>query len=303
MIKRIKRHWIQISVVLGVFLLFLANAVGVFELVLALDESSISFPAVVRSTEFAVLLAIGVILSVTLPMLNPIWASVITFVSMAPVFYLGFLPSPQRTLVPLEYSLLTILMLFVVHVLISFFSETHKKQQFVEAFAQYVPPQVADRILEGESRELSVMFCDVHNFTGISEQIGPKQLAQLLNTLFTPLTEVLYKHHATIDKYIGDAIMAFWGAPIEDPNHAQHALTAALEMQEVIKKLGPVFKENGWPELTMGIGINTGVMNVGNMGSRYRMAYTVIGDAVNLAARLEQGDFIVRSAGRGSGAV
>jgi adenylate cyclase len=199
-------------------------------------------------------------------------------------------------LVPIEYSLLTVLMLFVVNVMISYYTETSKKQRLMEAFSHYVPPEVVARIshdpdrftLEGESRELSVMFSDVHNFTGIAEDLGPKQLADLLNALFTPLTEVLYKHHATIDKYIGDSIMAFWGAPLEDPRHAQNALSAALEMQEVVKRLAPVFRERGWPELTMGIGINTGVMNVGNMGSKYRMAYTVIGDAVNLASRLQQ---------------
>ena len=250
MFKRITRHWRHISIVLAVLLLFIANAVGVFELVLDVDERTISFLAVVRSTEFLVLLGLGVVLSIALPLLKPVWASLMTVVATGPIYYLKFLPSAPQSLISLEYSLLTVLMLFVVHVLISFFTETLKKQRLIEAFAQYVPPQVAEQIsrdperfnLEGESRELSVMFCDVHNFTGIAEQVGPKQLAYLLNTLFTPLTEVLYKHHATIDKYIGDAIMAFWGAPIEDPKHAQHALTAALEIQEVVKQLGPGFQ-------------------------------------------------------------
>lgn len=296
MLDLIKKHWTQIALVLGVFALFIANAVGVFELLLDIHDTSSSLTAVLHSREFAILLGVGVILSVALPVLSPIKASILTLIATVPVFYVGYLPSPQRSLIPLEYSLLTILMLFVVNVLFSYFSESHKKQKLIQAFSQYVPTHVVAELshdpdklaLEGEAREMSVMFCDVHNFTGISEELSPRQLARLLNTLFTPLTEVLYKHNATIDKYIGDAIMAFWGAPIDDPDHARNALAAALELQDAVTHLGTTFRQQGWPELTVGIGINTGVMSVGNMGSKYRMAYTVIGDAVNLASRLQE---------------
>ena len=294
--KKLKSRWIQILIVLGVFLLFLANAVGLFELILDVRDKSTSIVAAVRTPQFVVLIVIGVIMSLALPVLSPIRASILTVVSMVPVFYLEYVPAQARSLIPLEYSLLTLLMLFVVHVLIRDFTETHNKQKLVAAFEQYVPPEVVAHIsnnpdkfnLGGEARELTIMFCDVHNFTSIAERVGPEQLAQLLNTLFTPLTEVLYKHHATIDKYIGDAIMAFWGAPIDDPRHAQNALSAAIEMQEVVESLGPVFDSKGWPRLTVGIGLNTGVVSVGNMGSKYRMAYTAIGDAVNLASRIQE---------------
>lgn len=305
MLTLFKRHWVQIAVILSVFGLFVANAVGVLGLILGVADSDLSHMAILRSPEFILLIIVGITLSVSLPLLDPLKASALMLATMAPIGYMGSLSPLARkelglpmeaSLVPLEYSLFTILMLFVANVLITYFAETSKKQRLIEAFGQFVPPQVAAQIsqnpeqftLEGESRELSVMFCDVHNFTGMAEQLGPKQLAQLLNTVFTPLTEVLYKHHATIDKYIGDAIMAFWGAPIEDPFHARNAVSAAVEMQDVVKQLAPTFERNGWPELTIGIGINTGVMNVGNMGSKYRMAYTVIGDAVNLAARLQE---------------
>ena len=232
----LQSRWVQILLVFGVLVLFVANAVGIFELVLDVGESSTSFSAAVRTPQFLVLVLIGVVMSLALPVLSPIRACILTVVSLVPVFYLEFAPDQSRSLIPLEYSLLTILMLFVVHILISFFTEAHNKQKLVEVFGQYVPPEVVQRIsenpgkfnLEAEARELTVMFCDVHNFTGIAERVGPEQLAQLLNTLFTPLTEVLYKHHATIDKYIGDAIMAFWGAPMDDPQHAQNALTAAI---------------------------------------------------------------------------
>jgi len=196
---------------------------------------------------------------------------------------------------PMEYSLLMILILFAVNVLTSYFSETHKKQELINIFGQYVPPEVAlmlskdpDAVtLAGEARQLTVMFCDIHDFTTISEGMEPRQLTSMLNNLFTPLTSVLYKHHGTIDKYMGDAIMAFWGAPLEDPDHAGNAVRAAFEIQEVLGELSPKFREYGWPAISMGIGINTGWANVGNMGSKFRMAYTAVGDAVNLASRLE----------------
>jgi adenylate cyclase len=166
----------------------------------------------------------------------------------------------------------------------------------MEAFGHYVPPELvpvisqheADSSLKGEAREMTVMFCDVHDFTSISGRLEPKQVAQLLNALFTPLTSIVHKYAGTIDKYMGDAIMAFWGAPLPDAEHAAHGVMAALEIQEALAELGLSFQKLGWPAVTMGIGINTGIMCVGNMGSEFRMAYTVVGDAVNLAARLQE---------------
>jgi len=101
------------------------------------------------------------------------------------------------------------------------------------------------------------------------------------------MTRIIHKHRGTIDKYIGDAIMAFWGAPLADPDHARHAVLAAMEMQSVLAELRPQFMARGWPEIRIGVGVNTGIMSVGNMGSQFRMAYTVMGDAVNLGSRLE----------------
>jgi adenylate cyclase len=108
-----------------------------------------------------------------------------------------------------------------------------------------------------------------------------------MNEYLTPMTRIIHKHRGTIDKYIGDAIMAFWGAPLADPDNARHAILAALEMQEALGSLREKFEADGWPEIRIGVGINTGSMSVGNMGSEFRMAYTVMGDSVNLASRLE----------------
>ena len=181
------------------------------------------------------------------------------------------------------------------NVVASYFNETHKKQQLVEIFAQYVPPELARSIgkepgqleMRTEARELTVMFCDVHRFTAISEQLDPQELAELLNTILSPLTRIIHRHKGTIDKYMGDAIMAFWGAPVHDAQHQANAVSAAFEMQEALANLRRRFRARGWPEIHMGIGINSGLMNVGNMGSEYRVAYTAIGDAVNLASRLQ----------------
>ncbi|TDJ23763.1 MAG: adenylate/guanylate cyclase domain-containing protein, partial [Gammaproteobacteria bacterium] len=144
-----------------------------------------------------------------------------------------------------------------------------------------------DFAIDGENREMTVLFSDVRGFTTISEGMDPKQLVELMNALLTPMTRVIHKNRGTIDKYMGDAIMSFWGAPLRDPEHARHALDAALDMMDELKIMQMEFKERGWPEVNMGIGLNTGNMNVGNMGSEFRVAYTVLGDAVNLGSRLE----------------
>lgn len=183
----------------------------------------------------------------------------------------------------------------MVNVLISYFIEIQSRQKLIESFGQYIPPHLVNELsrlpkklsLEGESRILTVFFCDLLSFTSISEQLNPKQLNMLLNEYFTVMTEILFKHEGTIDKYIGDAIMAFWNAPTQQQAHAQRSVEAALEMDFAIKELAKSFIARGWPGPKMGIGINTGRANVGNMGSKHRMTYTAIGDAVNLASRIE----------------
>jgi len=141
--------------------------------------------------------------------------------------------------------------------------------------------------LASEKRELSVLFSDIRGFTWISEKLDAAELSGLLNRFLTPMTEVVHEFKGTIDKYMGDAIMAFWGAPILDLNHASNAVSAGLEMLKALEKLNVKFVAEGLPELKIGVGVNTGTMSVGNMGSRFRRAYTVLGDSVNLGSRLE----------------
>lgn len=198
-------------------------------------------------------------------------------------------------IVPLAPSILFVIAAFVMHILYGLLVESRSKRHLSKMFGQYVPPELVDEMdrsnakisLEGESRDMSVLFSDVRGFTSLSEGLEPKELTQLMNEFLTPLTRSIHERRGTIDKYMGDAIMAFWGAPLPDEEHASHAVAAALDMIAIMHHLAPHFREKGWPELRVGVGVNTGVMNVGNMGSSFRMAYTVLGDAVNLGSRLE----------------
>jgi len=183
-----------------------------------------------------------------------------------------------------------------VGLLAQYLTEARSRRQLKAVFGQYVPPEIVDEMsrnpdeefsVEGESREMSVLFCDIRSFTTISESLAADELKKLLNFFFTPMTRIIFEKRGTIDKYVGDMIMAFWGAPVHDPGHRQHAVETALGMLDKVVEMRPELSARNWPEINIGIGINTGMMNVGDMGSEYRRAYTVIGDAVNLGSRLE----------------
>jgi adenylate cyclase len=134
---------------------------------------------------------------------------------------------------------------------------------------------------------MTVLFADIRNFTSIAETRTPQDLKDLINAYFTRMTICIQDKRGTVDKYVGDAIMAFWGAPVRDAEHARRALECGLEMQKALRELDPMFAKKGWPALHIGVGLNCGTMSVGDMGSQFRRSYTVMGDAVNLASRLE----------------
>ncbi len=196
---------------------------------------------------------------------------------------------------PLAPLLVVVLMLNLLYMVLGFLEETQRRAQIHSMFGQYVAPAHIDRLLDhpeqasfdGESKEMTVLFSDVRSFTTISEKLSAQSLKQLLNRYFTPITKIIFDNQGTIDKYVGDMVMAFWGAPLGDPQHAEHALDAALLMLQKVDELKGEFGADGLPRIDVGIGVNSGPMNVGDMGSSYRRAYTVLGDAVNLASRLE----------------
>lgn len=171
--------------------------------------------------------------------------------------------------------------------------EEKEKRRVRGAFQQYVSPEVIRRLLENPEKvrprkiEITTLFSDVRGFTSIAERMDAQELAHLLNDYFTQMTRIVFTNQGTLDKYIGDAVMAFWGAPFEEPNHSQRACRAALDMQRGLRELRADWRKQGKPLLEIGIGINTGFASVGIMGSVGRHNYTAIGDAVNLAARLE----------------
>lgn len=176
-----------------------------------------------------------------------------------------------------------------------FFFEEREKKKVRGVFQQYLAPSLINQLLEnpellqlgGEEKELTVMFSDIRGFTTLSEGLPPAKLVGLLNEYLSEMTDTLFKHWGTLDKYIGDAIMAFWGAPYPQPDHAQRACLAALEMISVLRNLQAGWEAEGRPRIDIGVGINTGPVLIGNMGSRHRFNYTIMGDTVNLASRLE----------------
>jgi adenylate cyclase len=176
-----------------------------------------------------------------------------------------------------------------------YMTEELEKKKLKGAFQHYLSPEVINQMLEhpedmqlgGVRQELTVLFSDVRGFTTISESLTPEKLCELMNDYFTPMTSLILRSGGVLDKYIGDAIMAFWGAPVPLPQHADTAAQVALDMLRALDHLKQEFKNKQFPAIDIGIGLNTGQMSVGNMGSTERFTYTVMGDAVNLGSRLE----------------
>ena len=258
-------------------------------------------PEYTLGAEFILVLGSGLFMALLLPLLSPLLGTVATVVLLGAVVTANiFVWNSFNLVLPLASGVVILFVMYLFNVTYALFVETRGKRELAGLFGQYVPPELVDEMsedphaysLESENKELTVLFSDVRSFTTISEGLEPAELSQLMNEYLTPMTRIIHEHRGTIDKYMGDAIMAFWGAPINDAEHARHALDAGVAMLNELKAIQEDFKKRGWPPIKIGVGLNTGPMNVGNMGSNFRMAYTVhrrCGQSRLAAGRIDQG--------------
>lgn len=253
-------------------------------------------PAWTLGAEFLFTLALGILASLISPYFGPrILGTLIIGFPILMLIINNYIWVKSGLVISFLMPVILFIAVALFNIIYGYLFETRKREHLKEMFGQYVPEKHIDEMLKqqggyglrGEDREMSVLFADIRSFTTISEGMTASDLVDMLNTFFTPMTEVIFKHRGTIDKYVGDLIMAFWGAPLHDRLHARHAIESALGMRNKVKELYPILAERKWPEIHIGMGINSGVMSVGDMGSRYRRNYTVLGDSVNLASRVE----------------
>ncbi len=239
---------------------------------------------------------LGLALGAVLPVLTPAFSILASLAAVAALTAFNFwMYQSLHWAVPVAAALLLALGLSIFNIAWGYLFEYRKGRAMVSLFGEYVAPELVAEMaanpesysMEGESRELTVLFCDVRGFTTISEGLTPNALREYINRYLTAMSEDIRGNRGTLDKYIGDAVMAFWGAPLALPDHARRAVATALQMQRTAHRLNQDFAARGWPPLKIGIGLNTGEMRVGDMGSKIRRAYTVMGDAVNLGSRLE----------------
>jgi adenylate cyclase len=239
---------------------------------------------------------LGCLLGFVLPRLGIISGFLTTVSLIGAVFATGRWAWLQKDLViDIFPAIFTISSLYIINSVLGFLLERRRRQELKEIFGQYVPAEYIQSMmdknlawsLKGETKELTVLFADIRSFSAFSENMTADELKEFLNLYLSDMTEVIFEEKGTIDKYVGDLIMAFWGAPVPNPDHAVKAVAAGLKMQERLNRFNERFKAAQKPELRIGVGINTGKMNVGDMGSKFRRSYTVLGDAVNLASRLE----------------
>ena len=253
-------------------------------------------PAYTAAAEMITITVFGLLTALVLPLLSPVLSTLMTlFITSLALAFNYYMWEVVLHVLPLAMTLYTLFAIYTINMLFGYFFETRSRSHMDSLFGQYVPPDLVKEMsrdpenysLASQKRELSVLFTDIRSFTTISEGLDAAELSALMDEYLTPMTRIVHETHGTIDKYIGDAVMAFWGAPIFHPHHADQAVGAGLDMLHALDILNVEFEKKGWPEIRIGVGVNTGVMSVGNMGSRFRKAYTVLGDAVNLGSRLE----------------
>ncbi len=260
-----------------------------------LDGTTRATPPWANDVRLAAVLLLGALLTAVLLRYGPAIGLVATLAMLGLLLAAYGAAWSRFWVVPMAAPMLTVFGLYALNTAYGLFAATRSKRQITRLFGQYVPPELAVEMshdpahytMEGQSRDMTVLFSDIRGFTNFSEKLPPTELAEVLNAYLSTMTRIIQQQRGTIDKYIGDAIMAFWNAPVDLSDHAVRAVQTALDMQAALPQLNREFAARGWPEVKIGVGVNTGRMSVGNMGSEFRMAYTVMGDAVNLGSRLE----------------
>src|SRR6201991_367492 len=270
----------------------------------ALTRSLLSQPPYAPILEFGAAVVLGLVVIALGPLFGPV--TLVAVGALLATLLIGtswYFYAQHRFLIDFTYPLLSTTAIYLTLIFSSFVREQAQRRQIRSAFGPYLSPALVEQlaqspeklVLGGEEREMTIMFSDVRGFTSISESYkhDPQGLTALMNRFLTPLTNAILARKGTIDKYMGDAIMAFWNAPIDDKEHEINACEAAINMLERIDELNKLRESeaqhggHAYIPLNVGVGLNTGVCVVGNMGSDLRFDYSVLGDSVNLASRLE----------------
>jgi len=250
----------------------------------------------IKFLDIVSIILFGLIMGMIIPKLKAIQGLLIAFPFTGAYFVVNvFLFSHYNMWLNLVYPVLTMLAVYLGITVYRYMTEEREKKKVRNAFQFYLTASVITEMLKdptklklgGDKKQLTAMFSDIRGFTTISEQLSPEELVHLLNEYLTAMTDIVFKYDGLLDKYMGDAIMAVFGAPLDQPDHALRSCRTALEMLHTLKQLQIKWSAEGKPFMNMGVGINTGDMVVGNMGSQMRFDYTVMGDSVNLASRLE----------------
>ena len=261
-----------------------------------LDGKNIVRPDYAVGFDAVQVITTGFLLAFALPALSATSAVLLSLGSVAALITFNlWLYLAHGLAMPLATAIVMTVLAFTLNMVYGYFVESRSKRDLAALFGTYVPPELVEEMvkqpeqysMQAANRELTVMFCDMRGFTAMSELMEPLQLQALLNDVFSQLTHIIRSHRGTIDKYMGDCVMAFWGAPVAIQGHAHSGVQAALDMEHAVEKINQSHQQRGLPKIGIGIGLNTGIMCVGDMGSDIRRSYTVIGDAVNLGSRLE----------------
>lgn len=245
--------------------------------------------------QVVIILCLALFVAIALIFTSIFVGSILTFLAFVVYLFIALILFDKGYILDILYPFLSVVFVFISGMVVKYFFEAKEKQYIKTTFSRYVSSDVIDDILSdpkklqlgGKEAELSILFSDIRGFTAISEKLSPKDLVKLMNDYLTKMSNIIMESQGVVDKYIGDAIMAFWGAPIEVKDHAEKSCFSALNMVEVLEENQDEWYKKYGVDLDIGIGINTGEVIVGNMGSEQRFDYTAMGDSVNLASRLE----------------